>query len=258
MKNGVVLACVVISASGCAVSRPRLKPDWLYPAKVQAGDDPFQDAPVVSLFRRQEIQVIPVHWVGRGPSAPATKSEGGVLITIHEVLQIRNEKGRQQAVLTAPFVGSQSNVEVFARKIDPDGTVTDIAQSEFVDETVSRDGEELGGVRRLRYPHPQVGTVLEYVIRLGLTGPLPYLPDFLLGPVPVVRYEADLSCPRYTGFGLKSYNMDAEPVVDDRSDPAWQHIRVSTRNLPAHVDEELTSSRAFDEPWWAFAVRELN
>jgi hypothetical protein len=244
--KGALRWCAVFAALelGCAGGRD-VAVQWVYPDLIHPSPASFPDAPAVTLYRSDQVMLLLSTQPG-GNYAEETQ---------HEVIEVRTEAGKNAADVRVIVQGKPERLTLHARRVDPDGSVTEVPQEQILEQTGTHQGDTLLTARVFRIPGVKVGSVLESVVTVVSRAIPSYRATVVSEARPIARYEADLSCQRGVDYGLKTYHLDDASAPDEKDVGRLHHIRFKAINVPAQVDEPAAPPAKFDQPWWAFSIR---
>jgi hypothetical protein len=237
----------------------------------------FRWAAVAGLLLQAACVTVPLTWTNLAelPAPTEAESRGNPAIVLlfkdeysmasipehsfhhlhHRVVKVLNEKGRQvyasariEIDRDEEFIGFQ------ARTIGPDGKVEAVLGSDVIqDESSTAGGNSGHRILIFRYPHVEIGSVLEYVY---VTWKVHSFPTRLSGDcswdIPIKRCIVSIATAPEVEGELRAYQTDAKPATESLTGHRRQFLEVD--DIPAWTTEQFTPDRVHRVPWWLFKV----
>ncbi len=170
----------------------------------------------------------------------------------HSILKVLTEKGFEQANIRIPYGEKDTFIQLAARTINPDGTITEVAPSRIFDEEASKE-EKDGGSFRFRifaFEDVKVGSKLEYVYTIRK--PYPYLSfiHYIRDQLAIKEYQLEILGTPETRYSFRTYNSQAR-FTQGQEDGLWK-ISWKLQDLPKAPKESYIPRPYYRVPWWNY------
>ncbi|OGQ23665.1 MAG: hypothetical protein A2138_12310 [Deltaproteobacteria bacterium RBG_16_71_12] len=175
----------------------------------------------------------------------------------HEVIKVLSEGGFDAAKVRVVIPKDGELVELAARTVGPDGTVTPVDASAMQRTRTVVEGSVGAEIRFFQFPKVEVGSILEIRYTTRTTELFLSWAGETASPYPIATYRADVSTPSNVTFDFL-LNGTTAPLQQVPDPDGRQRVVMELHDLPALDEDEAFAPQArTGAPWWIYRITEV-
>ena len=170
-------------------------------------------------------------------------------IFTHEAIKLESEAGFDNAHVQIAWPKDGTLVQLDARTIAPDGTVTPLSQAELFASEVKVKKDFQADLRIFEFPRVEVGSILELAYKIDLPGLYTEWNERIPQDLPIRAYNVDVAVDAVARPAMRVMNA-GDVKADETIDGAgMKHVAFSMKNVPPRTSESYSPRWRTREPW---------
>ncbi|HEY4220680.1 MAG TPA: DUF3857 domain-containing protein [Myxococcota bacterium] len=183
--------------------------------------------------------------------------DGHSEVFTHEAIKVTSEAGFDRARVQIFWPKRGQIVDLDARTIAPDGTITVLDQQQLFAAEISGDEDHAADARFFQFPRVEVGSILELAYRTDLEAFYTSWQSRIAESLPIRDYKVDIAVDEDADPEVRIVNSTAHGEVV-HGDDGLKHLHFELGDVAATEDEPFSPTHKANEPWWVFHIAQYH